>query len=117
MEVGRGVVGRVGDGLDSFWHVWPEFQAGVENQRASGADKFGEMAECLKVSLFVAVDIEMVGVGRGDDGYGRGEVMERAVVLVGLDRAPVRTGREEEVAACVAQYAAEEGVASGVGLV
>ena len=59
----------------------------------------------------------MVGVGSGDDGGIRCQVVERAVELVGLDDDIGARVVDEEVRAIVFRDAAEEGVAAHMALV
>jgi hypothetical protein len=74
-----------------------------------------EAGEAFEISLLRAVDVEMVGVGGGDDSDVGRQMMERTVVFVGLDDRVGRRGVEQEIAVVVAEHAAEEGVAAGLG--
>ena len=84
---------------------------GKHDECAPGLHQLCEAGEAFQISGLVAVDVEMVGVGRGHHGDERGEVVERPVVFIGLDHRPGRLRSRHEVAVDVAQYAAEEGVA------
>ncbi len=84
----------------------------MHDECAAGLYQFGEMSEALEIGLLGAVDVKMVGVGGGDDGHGRGEMMKRAVILVSLDDSVGRRGAQQEVAVIVFQHTAEKGVAA-----
>ena len=64
-----------------------------------------------------AVDVEVVGVGGGDDAHPRAEVVEGAVELVGLNHRVGAVGREQQVGAIVFRDASQEGRAAHVRLV
>ena len=74
------------------------------------------MLEALSISLCRMVDIQMVGVCRGDDGDEGGEVMKGAVELVRLYDGVVAMLREEEVRLIIVGDPAEEGMAVYVAL-
>lgn len=75
----------VGDGAYRVGRPGVQLQSLVDEQRASGAYQFGEPGEALAIGFLGAVYVEMVGIGRGDNRYRRRELVERPVVLVGLD--------------------------------
>ncbi len=66
----------------------------MDNQSATRLDQFCVMAETLQVSLFGAIDIEMIRVGRGDNTHPRVEPMERTVELIGLDNHVIGVGED-----------------------
>ena len=61
-------VERIGVGGYAFLWAWLQCQTSVHNQGSTGAHEFGEMGETFEVVFVVAVDVEVVGIGRGDNG-------------------------------------------------
>ena len=109
MEVA--LVSTVSIGLHTLSHTRFQCQAGVHDECAARLDKFGEMSETLEIILGCAIDVQMVGIGRGHHCDIGSQVMERAVKLVGLDDRVRARGRQQEIAVVVAQHTAEKGVA------
>ena len=70
---------------DTLLQVLLHLKTTMDNQGTTWLDQFCIMAETLQISLFGAIDVEVVGVGRGDDAHPGVEPMERAVELIGLD--------------------------------
>jgi len=81
----------------------------------SGTYQRRKDGESLQIVLLVAVDVQMVGVGARHHGQPGMQLVERTVVFVGLDDGIARFLVQHEVGACVAQYAAEESGATGLG--
>ena len=69
---------------------------------AAGLHERCEVGETFQISLLRAVDVEMVGVGRGHHGNPRAQMVERAVEFIGLDYAPWRFWSEQEITVVVA---------------
>src|SRR5690606_6476925 len=61
--------------------------------------------------VFIAIDIQMVGISRGDDGNIRIQGEERPVKFIGLDDHDIITGKKH-IGAIICAYATEEGRAS-----
>ena len=61
------------------------FQIPMDNQRSTWLNERRVVTETLQISLFCAVDIQMVGVGGGDYTHPRTQPMKTAVELIGLD--------------------------------
>ncbi len=106
---------RVGVDTDSRPHARLELESGVHDKSPVGVDELGEVCETLEVVLIVAIDIKMIRVGRCDHGNIGTELMERAVELIGLNHRIWACVGKQEVAAVVAQHAAEESVAAYAG--
>ena len=85
-------------------------QVAVDDERTLGLDERGVVGETFEVSLLGSVDVEMVGIGRGDDTHPGSQPMERAVELVGFYHHIVTTA-ENIVGGIVFGDASEEGVA------
>ena len=66
-------------------HVGDHLQILMDDECSSRLNECGIVAETFQVSLFCAVDIEVVGVGTGDDRHPWPEPMETAVELIGFD--------------------------------
>ena len=97
----------------AFVHLQPR----VGHQCAAVLDERGVVGETFQIGFLRTVDVEVVGVGRGD-GRGVGaQVVERAVKLVRLDDHIRARGRKQVVRAVVLCDAAQEGAASHVALV
>ena len=93
-----------------------DLDATMFEQQATRTDEFGEMGERLAISLFGAVDVEVVGIARSDDGHIGRKRVERMVELVGLDGNQVALVAEHEVAVVRLEDATEEGVAIDMAL-
>ena len=102
------LVAAVGVGLHPLGYVGLHLQSCVEDQRASGLYQFGVVAEALQVSLLCAVDVEMVGIGRGDDRHPGAQPVEGTVKLIGLYDHIVACQREDVVAAHILRDASEK---------
>ena len=70
--------------LHSGLHVGVHLESAVYDECAAGLYECGVMAEAFEVGFFSAVDVEVVGVGGGDDAHPWAEPMEGAVELVGF---------------------------------
>ena len=102
-----------GEGAHALGRTRLEFEARAHKQGAVRTDKFGEMGETFQIVFLVAVDVEMVGVGGVDNRYVGRELMERAVVLVGLDDRKRRRGRQHKVAVVLSLHdAPQKGIAA-----
>ena len=99
-----------------FGHLGLYFHSLVHKQGATGLDEGGVVAETLQIGLLGAVDVEMVGVGGGDDGGPRAQPVERTVILIGLYHHIVAVA-QEIVGAVVFQNASQKGVAAQVAVV
>ena len=106
-------IARICVDLHSRSHTRTQFKAGMDYEYAVGADEPGEMREALEVGILGSVDVEMVGVSGRYHCHGRREMMERAVVFVGLYHREIGMGVKDEVGAVIAEHTAKEGVASG----
>lgn len=115
MEVGRRIGAGVGVDADGGV-VDRQRHAPFEDQRAARTDLSGKLGEGASQLLVGTVDVEVVGIGRGDDGGVGPQLQERAVELVGLDGQPV-AGAIDEVVVEVLGDASEEGAASAAGRV
>ena len=82
----------------------------MDNECTALFDEFCIMTETLKISLLSTIDIQMVGVGRGDNGHPRTQPMERAVELIGLNDYKVAVVREDVVGVIVLRDAPKEGI-------
>ena len=106
-----------------FVHLHPRFYIGFKlhsffnNECAALANEGCVMAKALHVGLFGAVDVEVVGVGRGDYAHPRTKPMEGTVELVGLDNHVFAFGTQYIIGAIVFGYASKEGVTVGMTLV
>ena len=80
----------------------------MDDECASGVDERGIVLEALPIGLGGAVDVEVVGVGGGDDGNVGRQLVERAVILVGFDDHVVALVGEQQVGAIVLRDATEE---------
>ena len=110
MEITFGTAESVG--AHAFGRTGYEFESRMHNQKSVGTNQFGEMCEALEVSLFGAVNVEMVGVGGVDYCYVRRELVERAVEFIGFYYAVRRCGAEHEIAVVAFENAAEKSVAA-----
>ena len=86
----------------------------LHHQCARGVDERGEELKALPIGLGRVVDVEVVGVSRGDDCDVGGEMMEGAVELIGFDDGVVALLRDEAIGLVVIRDTAEEGVAVDV---
>ena len=75
------------------------------------------MTETFEVGLFASVNIEVVGIGAGDDRSPGLEPVERTVKLVGFDNHVVTLFTEDVIRSVVLCDATEESVAVDVALV
>ena len=96
---------------DTLLHVGFHFQPTMDNQRATRLNETGIVAEALQISLFRAIDVEVVGVGRGDDAHPRAQPVERTVELVGLYHHIVALLAQNIVGAIVLRDTTQEGIA------
>ena len=87
--------------LHSILHVSLHLQVLVDYEYASRLYQSGVVAEAFEISLFGAVYVEVVRVGRGDHAHPRTEPMEAAVELVGLYHHVVALFAEDIVCAVV----------------
>ena len=110
------LVARVGPHADAGLYVRAECQSLVHQQRAAGADEGGVVPEALQVGLGRAVDVQVVGVGGGDDAHPRAELVERAVEFVGLDDGVGTFSRQQQVGAVVLGDATQKGRTAHVRL-
>ena len=102
---------------DTFLHIGFHLQILVEYQRSARLDQCGIVPETFQISLFCSIDVEMVGIGRGDDRHPRTEPMERTVELISFNHHVVAVVREDIVCAVVLGDASKEGVAVNTALV
>ena len=91
-------------------------QVAMYDKRSTGLDETGVVGETLQIGRFRAVDVEVVGIGRGDDRGVRAEVMERAVELIGFNYHIVARFGKEIVRTIVFRNPSQKGVASHVAL-
>ena len=77
-------VQRIVIACDTLLQVFFHLQVSVDNQGTARLYQFGVMAETLEIGLLGAVDIQMVGIGRGDNSHPWTEPMEGAVELISL---------------------------------
>ena len=82
----------------------------MDNECTTLFDEFCIMTETLKISLLSTIDIQMVGVGRGDNSHPRTKPMERTVELIGLNHYKVAVVREDVVGAIVLGNAPKESI-------
>ena len=68
------------------------------------------MLETFAIGFGCAVDIEVIGVGGGDDGNPRAQPMKRTVVLVGFGNGDVTFVGQQQVGAVVFEYPAQKRV-------
>ena len=101
---------------DTVLQILLHLKAAMDNQGTARLDEFCIMTETLQVSLFSAIDVEVVRVRRGDDAHPRVEPVERTVELIGLDDDVIGVG-EDIVGAIVFGDASEEGITVEVALV
>jgi hypothetical protein len=66
----------VGHYIHTLLSARNQLKAGVEQESAPGAYQGSEMCEPFEIALLVAIDVEMVRVGRCHDCNRGGEVME-----------------------------------------
>ena len=71
--------------LHARFHIGFQCQSLLNNQCATLLNERGVMAKALHIGFFGAIDVEVVGVGRGDNAHPWTQPMERTVELVGLD--------------------------------
>ena len=109
-------VEAVGIDLHALLHVGLHLQTGVDDERSSGLDERGVVAEALEIGFLGAVDVQMVGVGGCDDAHPGTQPVETAVKLVSLNHDVVALA-EDVVGAIVLGDSSEEGVAVYVALV
>ena len=83
----------------------------LDDQRAARPYLPHELRKGLLLGLVRAVDVEVVGIGRGDDRHVGEEPQERTVELVGLDRQPGPLA-QHEVAAEILGDAPQKGRAA-----
>ena len=110
MKVSRGVGGRVGVAANVGLEAGSDGGVLLDDQRAAGKNERGEDLKGFAIGGGSAIDVEVIGVGGGDNGRGGVKAMEGAVVLVGLDDGQVAVVGEHEVAGVSLEDAAEEGV-------
>ena len=67
--------------LQFFLHL----QSAVNDKCPTRLNECGIVAEAFQISIFGAVDIEMVGVSGSNDRHPWTQPMERTVELIGLD--------------------------------
>ena len=84
-----------------FLHMLLHFEIFVEDECTAGLDEFGVVAETLKIGLLGTIDVEVVGVGGGNDAHPRAQPMERAVEFVGLDDHEIALVGQDVVGAVV----------------
>ena len=101
---------------DTCLQVLLHLQTTMNDQGTARLDQFCIMAETLQISLFGAVDIEVVRISRGNDTHPRMEPMEGTVELIGLDDHVVGV-REDIVGAVVLRDTAKEGITVQLALV
>ena len=114
MEVAlrQGVVVATHTSRQVFLHL----QSTMDNQCTLGLDEFCIVTEALQISLLGAIDVQMVGVCRGDNRHIGRQPVEGAVELIGLDDNEIGVG-EDVVRAVVLRNASQEGVAVQMALV
>ena len=66
----------IGIDLHAFLHVWSQCQILMDDECAARADEGSIVAEAFQVGFGCAVDVQVVGVGGGDDAHPRAEPME-----------------------------------------
>ena len=115
MEVA--LLAAVGIDGDALLHVRPHLQPGMHDEEAVLAYQTRVHAEALQVGCLRAVDVEVVGIGSGDDAGIRREPVERTVELVRLYHDVRTLAVEDVVRSVVLRDAAQEGVAAHMALV
>ena len=83
MEVS--LIAAIGISLYAFLHVGFHLQILVDDEGATGLDQLGVVTETLKICLFGTIDVEVVGIGGGDDTHPWAQPVEGAVELVSLN--------------------------------
>ena len=82
-----------------------------QDQCSAGFDLVDKRGERLLDRFVGSVDVEMVGVGSGDNGYVRIELQKRTVELIGLGNQPVALS-EYQVAVEIFRNPAQKSTAS-----
>ena len=83
----------------------------MRDERSARLNERGVVRKTFEIGLFCAVDVQVVGIGRGDHRGIGAQVVERAIELVGLDDYEITFGREDIVRAVVFRDSAQERVA------
>ena len=89
----------------------------MHDQCTVGADKAGVVCETLKVSLFRAINVQMVRVRRRNDRSIGLQMVERTIKLVGLYDDEVAVIVEQVIRRIILCDAAQKGVAAYVAFV
>ena len=106
-----------------FVHFYAGFNLGFkcqslfDNECASLLYQGGVVLEAFHIGLFGAVDVEVVGVGRGDNAHPGVQPVERTVELVGLDNHKFALRTEDVVGAIVFGNATQKCITVGMTLV
>ena len=97
-------------------NIFLHLQSTMDDQCSFGLDKLCIVAETLQVSLFGAIDVQVVGVGTGNHRHIWRQPVERAVKLVGFNDHKVGIG-EDIVGAVVLGDTTQEGITVKMALV
>ncbi len=100
------MVAAIGEHPDPFGGSRPEFQSFMHYQCATRLHQLCEVGEAFEICFLGAVNVEMVGVGRGDNRDIWCEMVKRAVEFVSLDDCIGACGRKQDVGIVVAQHSA-----------
>ena len=103
--------------LHPLLHVGLHLKSFVDDEGTARLDECGVVAETFQIGLFGAVDVEMVGVGAGDDRHPGAQPVERTVEFIGLNHHVVALFGEDIVGAVVLGDTSEEGITVDAALV
>ena len=103
--------------LHPLLHVGLHLKSLVDDEGTARLDECGVVAETFQIGLFRTVDVEMVGVGAGDDRHPGAQPVERTVEFIGLNHHVVALFGEDIVGAVVLGDTSEEGIAVDAALV